>query len=234
MFQKICTRKMQVFFIVLVGVLLIFVGCKTKDKDIVEYTREVEAIISEASSGKAVAEGDVDKIPFSESFKEDFFNTALPEPNASQLVRIIGNPLGKEEVITLGEFLGSSAESQKQKYQSFLERQVQTMGLVQPAKKLFSKSYEKDGLAYVFVKAPFHFEKLVIADKEYPVKECVLYRSYLWQKVENKWQLAEYRQTVDFDLGKMNDFFSEEIREGTKKEVEKFLTIFGESVKFEE
>lgn len=71
-------------------------------------------------------------------------------------------------------------------------------------------------------------------DKEYPVKECVLYRSYLWQKVENKWQLAEYRQTVDFDLEKMNDFFSEEIREGTKKEVAKFLTIFGESVKFEE
>ncbi|RRD96423.1 hypothetical protein EII17_00210 [Clostridiales bacterium COT073_COT-073] len=209
--------------------VVVFTGCTKQENDILHQTRKVEEIIQTASSGQKITAELVREVNFSETLQTAFFEKTGLELDRNQAVQVIyGDQRAQEWLTPLKYFLSDDLSAQKNQYQDFLERQNRDLGKVTSQEKSYSKVSEKDGLAYIVVKIPFQFEKFTIAEKAYHVQNCILYRKYLWQKQDNKWQLNDVEIASEFAEKDMIELFGKEIVPDARKQTEKFLTLFGE------
>lgn len=239
MLKRVMMYEKWKYFCLFVGIVLILsvTACQKKEQSIIEQTKDVEKIIERLSKGEAVAEKDFAAISFADGAKQKILEKMCLELDSSQIFTIVGLEKSEPETqrIPLTSILEANAETGKELYQSFLEKQKENLGKVQPSAKRFSKMYEQDGLGYVFVEAPFQFEKLVVAGKEFTIEGCTLYRAYVWQKIENQWKLSECQEQVYLAEEDMRLLVQDNsnVEEQMKADREKFLTVFGERVVFE-
>lgn len=236
MLRNLIRNSIIKYFSVLVLILaaLSVAACQEKRPTVLEQTKHLEKIIEIASKGDSIAEQDFIQISFAEGSKQKFLEKACLELDSGQIFSIAGRE-AEEQRTSLSQILEANADEGQKLYHSFLENQKKNLGNVQPADKRFSKVYEEDNLAYVFVETPFRFDKLTVSGEELAVCGCTLYRAYMWQKLDGWWQLNQYQERVHLEAEDMALLFPEipNIEADSKALTEKFLTVFGERAEFE-
>ncbi len=210
--------------------LALLAGCADKEHEILTQTKKAETIIQTASAGQTIPDSLVQEISFSDTMQTDFFDRTCLEPDKSQIIsEIYPGQTKKESVTSLRYFLDNDPAEQKKAYQDFLDRQNRDFGKVSPQEKSYSKIYEQDNLAYVLVKVPFQFEKIKLAETEYNVQSGTLYRKYLWQKRQDgSWQLNDMQFIFALNQADTAALFNQAAADSVEKQLEKFLTLFGE------
>ena len=223
--------KMQLILLILAALSL--AACQEKGLTVLEQTKHLEKMIEMASKGDSIAEQDFARISFAEGSKQRFLEKACLELDSSQIISIVGRE--EEKRTSFNQILQADAEERQKLYHSFLENQKKRLGNVQLADKRFSKVYEKDNLAYAFVEASFRFDKLTVSGEELAVCGCTLYRAYMWQKLDGRWQLNQYQERVHLETEDMALLFPgiPNMEAESKAFTENFLTVFGERVEFE-